>query len=322
MADAHAQLAAKANPNLSGQGKTSSKGTSSEEPMETETTRPSRQSGSAHVRTHRSRSRSSNQDKDGKGARGKGSSAQTTPKSKESEMRPGHSGLIAVSEMLLKAGSVKPSGKDVGPMPKFTPDKEYEVDYSREPCPPPTFKVDQPSGSHFTGAPAQPKSTWHTNPNMSQVTLHTHLQALAQGGSQQALFGCQQGQLRTRTEALHVWDRSNEVFEQIAWEPIFIDEEHAGAILASSHELQRRKDIMKAELRAAHQDLDQARLQNKDLRKTSGLQDKRIADLTSELEELKAARDSAQAEIEQLKASNQQLLNTTGQDAANAGMSS
>ncbi len=46
-----------------------------------------------------------------------------------------------------------------------------------------------------------------------------------------------------------------------------------------------------------------------------------MVDLTSELEEAKVDRDSAQAEIEQLKASkNQQLLNTTGQDAANAGM--
>ncbi len=125
---------------------------------------------------------SSTRDKDGKSVTGKGSSTETTTKSKESEKRPGHSGSAAVSNVLLKAGGVKPLGKDVGPMPKFTPDKEYKVDYSRERCPPPSFRVDQPAGSHLVSAPDRPIKTWHTNPNMSQATLHTHLEALAQGG--------------------------------------------------------------------------------------------------------------------------------------------
>ncbi len=279
--DARAKLAAKADPNLSGQGKTSSKGTSLEEPMEVETTRPSRQRSSSHVRTHCSRSQSSTRDKDGKGAGGKSSSTQTTTKPKESEKRPGHSGSVAMSEMLLKAGSVKPPGKDVGPMPKFTPDKEYKVDYSREPCLPPTFRVDQPSGSHLAGAPDQPKSTWHTNPNMSQATLHTHLQALAQGGFQQASFRSQQGWFRTRTEAMHVWDRSNDAFKQIAWEPVFVDEDHVGAVLASSYELQRHKDAMKAELKTARKDLETACQNTKDELKTTGIQDKCIVSLIS-----------------------------------------
>ena len=45
-----------------------------------------------------------------------------------------------------------------------------------------------------------------------------------------------------------------------------------------------------------------------------------ITSLASELQEANAARDHAQAEVKQLKASNQQLLSATGQDAANEGM--
>ncbi len=113
-----------------------------------------------------------------------------------------------------------------------------------------------------------------------------------------------------------VWDRSNEAFEQIAREPVFVDEDHAGAILASSYKLQRHKDHMKADLKQPVK----ACLKNKDMLKTTEIQDKRIASLTLELQEANAARDRVQAKVEQLKASNQQLLNATDQEAANAGM--
>ena len=97
---------------------------------------------------------------------------------------------------------------------------EYKVDYNKEPCPPPFFQFDQPGGSHLERALEQPKSTWHVDPDMSQATLHGHLQALAQSGSQHALFRSQQGMLRTRSEAIRIWDRSNEAFQQLAREPI------------------------------------------------------------------------------------------------------
>ncbi len=54
--------------------------------------------------------------------------------------------------------------------------------------------------------------------------------------------------------------------------------------------------------------------------KTSAIQDQCIVSLTAEVEKANAAQDHAQAKVEQLKASNQQLLSSTGQDAANAGM--
>ncbi len=54
--------------------------------------------------------------------------------------------------------------------------------------------------------------------------------------------------------------------------------------------------------------------------KTLAIQDKHVASLTAGLEEASTARDHAQAEVEQLKAYNQQLLGTTGQDAATTGM--
>ncbi len=199
------------------------------------------------MRMHRARAQSSTRDKEGKGAEGKGSSTQIPSKSKESKKRPSHSGSIAVSEMLLKAGGIKRIGKGIRPMPKYTPEKEYKVDYSQEPCPPPAFRLDQPSSSHLEKAIEQPKSTWHANPNMSQATLHGHLQALAQGSFQHALFRSQQGMFQTRTEAMRVWDRY-EAFQQMAREPIFVDEDHVGAVLASQHELQRRKDNLKADL--------------------------------------------------------------------------
>ncbi len=54
---------------------------------------------------------------------------------------------------------------------------------------------------------------------------------------------------RMCTEALRVWDHAKEAFQQIAREPVFLDEGHAGAVLASAHELQRCKDILKADLK-------------------------------------------------------------------------
>ena len=147
-----------------------------------------------------------------------------------------------MSKMLFKAGSAKTPGKGVGPMPKYTPGKEYKVDYSREPCLPPTFQLDQPSSSHLEKALEQPKQTWQADPNMSQATLHGHLQALAQSGSQHVLFRSQQGMLRTRMEAMRVWDRSNEAFWELVQEPVFVDDVHVGTVLASHYELQRCKD--------------------------------------------------------------------------------
>ncbi len=320
MESAHAKLAAKADPNQSGQGKTSSKDSSTEESMDFETTHVSRHMSGSRTRTHRSRSQSSTRDKEEKGAEGKGTSTRTPSQSKESEKRPSHSGSTAVSEMLLKAGSVKLTGKGARPMPKYTPEKEYKVDYSQEPCPPPAFQLDQPSGCHLEKALKQPKSTWHADPNMSQATLHGHLQALAQNGSQHVLFCSQQGMLRMRTEAIRVWDHSNEAFQRLAREPVFIDEGHAGVILGSHHELQRCKDNLKADLKAAHKELETEHQNNRDTLKTSVIQDQRIVSLTAEVQEANAARDRVQAEVEQLKASNRQLLSTTDQDAANAGM--
>ncbi len=121
-------------------------------------------------------------------------------------------GSASVSEVLLKAGAVKPLGTDVGPIPKHTLEKEYMVNYSREPCPTPAFIIDQPSGSHLAGAPTQPKVTWQAEPNMSIATLHTPLQAIAQAGHQHSLFRSQQGSLKTCNEVMHAWDRSHEAF--------------------------------------------------------------------------------------------------------------
>ncbi len=83
---------------------------------------------------------------------------------------------------------------------------------------------------------------------MSQATLHNHLQAVAQAGYQQALFCTQQGMLKMRSEAFHLWARATEAFEQHAWEPIFVDETHAGAIVASAYDLQHRKENLKVDL--------------------------------------------------------------------------
>ena len=77
---------------------------------------------------------------------------------------------------------------------------------------------------------------------------------------------------------------------------------------------------MTADLKLACKDLERARQKHRDALKTNTIQDQCIVSLTAELEEAKAARDCAQAEIEQLRVSNQQLLSATGQDAANAGM--
>ena len=240
--------------------------------------------------------------------------------SKESTKKSGQSGSTAVGEMLLKAGSVQPPRSDVGPMPKNTPDKEYKVDYSKEPCPPPAFQLDQPRGSHLEGNLEQPKSTWRADPNMSMATLQGHLEALAQAGSQHVLYRSQQGMLRTRSEAMRVLDRLNEAFRRLTREPVFVDEGYAGTVMATHVEAWRRNEEMKADLKAARKDLDKARQKTRDALKANDIQDKLVLDLKSQLKEAEAARDEARAEVEQQKVSYQQLLNSSGQGAAEAAM--
>ncbi len=208
-------------------------------------------------------------DRDKKGATGKTSLASTPSMLKESTKKSSHSGLTAMSELLLKAGGVKPPGPGVKSAPRHTPRREYKVDYSREPCPRPAFQLDQPGGSHLEGALEEPRSTWHAYPNMSMATLRGHLQALAQAGSAHALYRSQQGMLQTRSEAIRVWDRSNDAFQQVVWEPVFVDEGHAGTVLASHVESQRLIKALKADLKAAQKSLDTARQNTRDAQKIS-----------------------------------------------------
>ena len=193
---ARVQLTAKAGSSQKGQGKADSKAPSGEEAMEVETSQDGKHRSSSRVRTSRSRDSSTKRDSERRDTQGKTSSTPVTHKSREPERKSGHSGSSTVGEMLLKAGGVQPPRSDVRPMPKYTPGKEYKVDYSKEPCPPPAFQIDQPRGSHLEGNPEQPKSTWHADPNMSMATLQGHLQTLAQAGSQHALYRSQQGMLR------------------------------------------------------------------------------------------------------------------------------
>ncbi len=248
---ARAKLAAKSDPNRSGQGKASSKGSSTEEPMDCESSHVSRDRSTSHVRTHRSRSHSTHGDKDRKGAEGKTSSTPKASGSKESDKKSSRTGPVAVSEMLLKAGGAKALGKSVGPIPRHSHDWEYKVDYSREPCPPPAFQLDQPGGSHLEESHDKPKSTWRAHPRMSLATLQDNLQAIAQAGSRHALYRSQQGMLRTCSEAFHVWQRSNEVFRHMAHESAFLDEAVAGNVMATRHELQRCNTTLKTDLKLA-----------------------------------------------------------------------
>ncbi len=245
------KLAAKADPNRSGQGKASSQASSTEEAMDVEVTHEGRHRSTSHTHTHRSCSHSVSRDKDKKGATGKASLTSTPSTSKGSMKKSSHSGSTAASNALLKAGGVRPPGKDVPPMPRYTPGREYKVDYSREPCPPSAFQLDQPGGSHLEGAPEEPRSTWHANPNMSMATMQEHLQAIAQAGSRHALYRSQQGMIRTRSEAICVWDRANEAFRTVTQEPAFVDEGHAGTMMASLVEAQRRNVALKADLKEA-----------------------------------------------------------------------
>ena len=225
-----------------------------------------------------------------------------------------------MSERLLKAGGAKTLGKSAGPIPKYSHDKEYKVDYSREPCPAPTFQLGQPGGSHLEGSHEEPKSTWHTDPRMSMATMQDNMRAIAQAGSRHALFRSQQGRLWTRTEAFHVWERSNEAFRHIAHEPVFLDEAVAGNVMATHHELQRCNTTLKADLQTARRNVEAARQNTKDALKTTEIQDKHITGLNSDLRAAVTERDKALAEVQELKAANQQLMATTGQEAAAVGL--
>ena len=83
--------------------------------------------------------------------------------------------------------------------------------------------------------------------------------------------------------------------------------------MASYVEAQRRGDEMKADLKTARRDLDKARQKTRDTLKANDIQDKLVMDLKSQLQEAETARDEALAEVEQQKASYQQLLNSSGQ---------
>ncbi len=273
-----------------------------------------------HVRTHRSRSHSHSRDRNQKGTDGKTSSTPTTSGSKESGKKSGHKDSTAVSEMLRTAGGVKTLGKDVGSIPKYSHDREHRVDYSREPCPAPTFLLDQPGGSHLEGSHTEPRSTWQADTHRSLATLQDNLRAIAQAGSRQALYRSQQGMLRTRSEAFHVWERSNEAFRHIANEPVFLDEAVAGKVMATQYELQRCNTALKADLQAARRNVNAARQNTRDALKTTEIQDKHITGLNSDLQAAVDERDKALAEVTELKAANQQLMATTGQEAAAAGM--
>ncbi len=131
---------------------------------------------------------------------------------------------------------------------------------------------------------------------MSQAALHSHLQAVAQAGYQKVLFHTHQGMLKSRNEAYHVWDHVTEAFQQHAWGPIFVDEAHAGVILASTHDLQHQKDSLKAELKAASQETEKARHDTKEAWQTALIMDRQIANLKKELEDVEAARDHAIAD--------------------------
>ncbi len=139
---ARVKLTAKASSSQTGQGKADSKAPSQEEAMECEDSQDSEPRSHSHTRTHRSRSHSKSKGSERGETKGKTSSAPVPHKSREPEKKSGRLGSAAVSEMLLKAGSVQPPSSDVGPMPKYTPDKEYKVDYSKEPCPAPAFQLD------------------------------------------------------------------------------------------------------------------------------------------------------------------------------------
>ncbi len=71
--------------------------------------------------------------------------------------------------------------------------------------------------------------------------------------------------------------------------PVFVLENHAGVVLASYNELQRRKDNLKADLKTAGRNLETARQTTRDALKTTAIQDKHIADLNAKLEEAKTA---------------------------------
>ncbi len=317
---ARVKLTAKANSSQTGQEKADGKAPSQEKAMECDVPQDSGSRSHSRTRTDRSRTHSKDRDSEKGDTKGKTSSAPVPHKSRETERKSSHQGSTAVSTMLLKAGGVQPPKSGVGPVPRYTPDKEYKVDYSKEPCPAPAFQLDQPRGSHLEGNPEQPKSTWRADPNMSMATLQGHLEALAQAGSQHALYRSQQGMLWTRTEAMRVWDRSNDAFWRIAHEPVFIDEGHAGTVMTTHVEIQRRNEEMKADLRTARRDLDKACQKTRDALKANDIQDKLVLDLKSQLKEAEAARDEARAEVEQQKDSYQQLLNSSGQGAAEAAM--
>ncbi len=135
---------------------------------------------------------------------------------------------------------------------------------------------------------------------MSLATLQGHLKALAQAGSQHALFRSQQGMLQTRTEAIRVWDCSNDAFLQIAREPAFVDEGPAGIVLASHHKLQRHNTTMKADLKVARRILETAR-QNTELESQLRVADMELESKQRQYEREKEFAQGQKAEVDRLK---------------------
>ena len=82
------------------------------------------------------------------------------------------------------------------------------------------------------------------------------------------------------------------------WHENFVDEGPTGTMMASHLEVQRRNTALKADLKRARKSLENARQNTRDAQRTNEIQDKRVADLTSELKAAVAAEEEAQAEIE------------------------
>ncbi len=151
MESARVKLPAKADSHQTGQEKADGKAPSQEEAMECDVPQDSGSRSHSRTRTHRSRTHSKDRDSEKGDTKGKTSSAPVPHKSRETEKKSSRQGSTAVGTMLLKAGGVQPPKLDVGPVPKYTPSKEYKVDYSKEPCPPPTFQLDQPGALTLKG---------------------------------------------------------------------------------------------------------------------------------------------------------------------------
>ncbi len=112
------------------------------------------------------------------------------------------------------------------------------MDYNTEPFPIPQYQVAPPAGSHLAKMPISPREKWQHNTEMSHKAVLEHIHGIANASRRQDQYLTHLDYLRQRADMLAMLDNAHGDHQRRAERPVFVDEDHAGALIASMEALQ------------------------------------------------------------------------------------